>query len=150
VGFAVEGALAALSRSFSSFSLLRFSSRSRLFLSSNCFITAFNFLPSPSSTTLTSSPSAEPTGTLSPKPLPVPSLRPFSCVAHFFACSCVSYLMYTIPKVAPFSLSICGSNETTVPCAPKWRRICSLGVNGFRLVMSTAVGGGGPVEFASY
>lgn len=125
-----------------SFSFLLFSSLPRCFCCSSSFRTAFNLRPSPSKTTLSSSPSAI--------PMPVPNFFPWVRSTHDLASSCVWYRMNTIPSATPDSMSICGSKEEIFPCALKIRRICCVGVRGDKFMISTAVGGGGPVEFGSY
>ena len=124
-----------------SFSRLRFSSRScRLRLSSSA-ITALTSLPSRSSKTLNSSPSPTP-GIASD------SFFPCSLSTHLFASSCDANLIETIPRAAPLDLSICGSKDMIVPCAPKCRRICEFGMSGDIPMMRTVVGSG-PTECAS-
>lgn len=125
-----------------SFSFLLFSSLPRCFCCSSSFRTAFNLRPSPSKTTLSSSPSAI--------PMPVPNFFPWVRSTHDLASSCVWYRMNTIPSATPDSMSICGSKEEIFPCALKIRRICCVGVRGDKFMINTAVGGGGPVEFGSY
>lgn len=117
------------------------SSRSfRRFRASISLRTAFNFLPSPSSTTFSSSPST----IVISFPIPVLPCFPFSLSTHLCASFAEGNLIKTIPSAIPVALFICGSNDKISPYVLKYLRMFEVVTSGEIFNISTAVAGGGP------